>query len=91
MACGLPAVASNIYGIPELIDDGKRLPRSPGDPPALAHALGRLIADPLLRRKLGEAAREVVEQGFDIQRNTDELASLFRERVAEDIRGTQAE
>ncbi|HEU5310869.1 MAG TPA: glycosyltransferase, partial [Candidatus Eisenbacteria bacterium] len=47
MACGLPAVASRISGIPELVDDGvSGILVPPGNPAALADALERLSADP---------------------------------------------
>jgi glycosyltransferase involved in cell wall biosynthesis len=59
MAQGLPIVASQVGGIPELIEDGQTgLLIPPGDAPALAAALTRLVADAELRARLGAAARQ---------------------------------
>jgi len=55
-AYGLPVVAHAIGGVPEAVLDGETgLLVSPDDPAALTAALARLIDDPALRRRLGEA------------------------------------
>jgi glycosyltransferase involved in cell wall biosynthesis len=67
MAAGLPVVATAVGGIPELVADGETgLLVPPGDADALAGALRRLVADPGLRRRLGEAARARVEERFSL-------------------------
>src|SRR5262249_20949455 len=61
MACGVPVVATAISGIPELIEDGVTgLLVPPDDPAALAGAIERLLGDPALRRRLGEAGQRRV-------------------------------
>jgi glycosyltransferase involved in cell wall biosynthesis len=66
MACGLPVVATDAPGVPEILDGGEGaggllVPR--GDAAALATALGRLIDDAALSERMGAAARaRVVEQ-----------------------------
>jgi glycosyltransferase involved in cell wall biosynthesis len=78
MSCGLPVVASDLSGIPELVEDGvSGLLTPPGDAVALAAALRRLHDDPELRSRLGERARERVRTEFDIATTTAELASRF--------------
>jgi glycosyltransferase involved in cell wall biosynthesis len=58
MAAGRPIVATAVGATPELIEDGMHgLLAPPGDPAALARAIGRLLVDPALARRLGEAAR----------------------------------
>ena len=58
MASGLPVVASDVGGIPEVVRDGETgLLVPPGDLPALAAALDRLAGDPDLRRRLAAGAR----------------------------------
>lgn len=58
MALGRPAVVSRLGGLPELIDDGVTgLLVAPGNPGALADALTRVLLDPLLAARLGDAAR----------------------------------
>lgn len=58
MRAGLPVVATDVGGIAEAVDHeetGLLVPA--GDRGALRDALSRLIADPALRSKLGEAGR----------------------------------
>ncbi len=65
MAARRAIVASRAGGIPEMIDDGiegRLVP--PGDPPALAAALGSVLDDPALARAMGDAGRARVERGF---------------------------
>lgn len=58
MAHGRPVVASAVGGLQELVVDGETgLLVPPRDPAALRAALDRLLADPDLRRRLGEAGR----------------------------------
>ncbi len=57
MACARPLVGSRIGGITDLIADGETgflVP--PNDASALRRAMARLIADPELRARMGEAA-----------------------------------
>ncbi len=78
MATGLAVVASDISGIPELVEDGVTgLLVPPGDPQALADAVRRLHDDAGLRSRLGEAARARVEHDFDLRRNAAALAPLL--------------
>ncbi|GJF32009.1 glycosyl transferase family 1 [Kitasatospora sp. NE20-6] len=66
MTSGLPSVVTRVGGMPEVLaDDEHGLLVPPGDPAALAAALGRLAADPGLRERLGTAARER-SRGFDV-------------------------
>ncbi len=61
MAGGLPVVASDLPALRELVEPGGTgalVP--PGDPGALADALGALAADPAERRRLGARARAAV-------------------------------
>lgn len=58
MAHGLPVVASDVGGIPDVLDADSGIAVPPGDPAALADALLRLARDPELRARMGKAARE---------------------------------
>ncbi len=78
MACGLPVVASNISGIPELVEHEKSgFLVAPKDSDALATALQRLKADPELRLRMGQAGREKVVNDFDLHNSTLKRAKLF--------------
>ncbi len=59
MACATPLVATTAGALPEVVgpDGEAALHVPPGDPAALAHALGRLLNDPELRARLGAAGR----------------------------------
>lgn len=75
---GLPSVASNISGIPELITDGSSgwlFP--PEDPAALAAALAEAIRDPGARVLRGAAAEARVRRHFDYRTSIAELTALI--------------
>lgn len=64
-ACGKPVVATRVGGIPEVITEGENgYLVEPGDIDALADRVGRLIADPALRTRMGATGRKRVEQEF---------------------------
>jgi alpha-maltose-1-phosphate synthase len=96
MACGTPVVASAVGGIPEVVVDGETgllvpleqhadSPFDPVDPQRysadLAAAINRLLADPGLRARMGEAGRRRVEAEFAwgvIARRTVDLYRSLR-------------
>jgi glycosyltransferase involved in cell wall biosynthesis/GT2 family glycosyltransferase len=77
MLAGASVVTSDAGGLAEIVrhgEDGLVVPA--GDPAALAAALVRLSADPTLRRRLGEVARQRVRQEFawsEIARRTERV------------------
>ena len=82
MAMEIPCVAPWVNGIPEIVThetDGLLVP--PGDAEALARAIGRLMDDAELRRTLGQRARLKILEKFDLRRNTEHLADVFRRRL----------
>lgn len=80
MAMRLPVVSTALTGIPEIVDDGENgLLVPPNDPAALADALGRLLRDPALRGRLGDAARRKVLREFDLRTNAAMLHQFFVE------------
>jgi glycosyltransferase involved in cell wall biosynthesis len=78
MSAGLAVVASDLSGIPELVEHGRTgLLVPPGDPQALADALRRLADDAALRERLGREGRRRVLEAFDVERNAEQLARRF--------------
>jgi glycosyltransferase involved in cell wall biosynthesis len=78
MAMEIPCVSTRVAGIPELIRDGiDGFLVMPSDDRALAEALGRLIDDEALRRRLGEAGRLRVIEKYDLDKNIERLKRLF--------------
>ncbi|MGF0175459.1 glycogen synthase [Streptomyces sp. Marseille-Q5077] len=79
MACGTPVVASQVGGIPEVVDDGKTgllVPLDDDFEAGLARALDSLIGDPETAGRMGEAGRlrAVGEFGWDaVARRTARL------------------
>src|SRR5436309_7806252 len=83
-ACGVPAVATAVGGVPELIDDGVTgFLTAPGDADALAGALERLLCGPDLVARFGAAARRRVVEHFSLTRQVDRLLALWRSLVDE--------
>ena len=79
MAFGLPVVASNTSALPEVVEDGVTgLLVPPGDPDALARAVIRLLGDPDLRRRLGEAGRKRVMERFGVERIVTSMLAVYR-------------
>lgn len=85
MATGLPVVASHIAGIPELVRDSENGILIPaGDTKALVAAMDRLLADPALRRHMGQNGRATVISEFDIETEARRLANFFSDPHAPD-------
>ncbi|MGH8930439.1 MAG: glycosyltransferase [Egibacteraceae bacterium] len=78
MSAEVPVVASDLSGIPELVEDERSgLLVPPGDATALAAALRRLCGDPVLRRRLGREGRRKVVREFNLKSNAAILAAEF--------------
>lgn len=82
-ACGLPVVVSDAGGLPEVVRDGVTgivVPRD--DVPALQAALRRLLLDPALRRRLGQAGRAHVAAHYDWPRCVDAMERAYADTLA---------
>lgn len=78
--CGKPAVVSDCGGLPEAVEDGVTgLVAREGDVEETAEALGRLLADVELRRKMGEAARRRALEWGTWERRVSDYDRLLRE------------
>jgi len=82
-ACGVPTVATRIYGITDAVEEGKTgLLFLAGDVAALTKNLLTLIEDQALRENMGEAARIRALELFASEKITGELVRLYEKILA---------
>src|SRR5262245_16070328 len=82
-ACGRPLIATDVPGcrvIARADVNALLVPRD--DAAALADAIDRLARDPALRRRFGQASREMVEREFSSQRIGHDVVGLYRRLLA---------
>lgn len=78
MAAGVPVVATQIAGVPELVEDGvSGFLVPPGESHQLAEKAGMLLDDADLRNRFGAAGRAKVEREFDIATEADRLCRIM--------------
>jgi D-inositol-3-phosphate glycosyltransferase len=92
MAFETPVLATSVFGLPELIEDGETgWLCEPRDMPALAAALDRALnSSPEERRRLGETAREVVLRRHDLATYAREVSKLLEQVAAGEAPTTHA-
>ncbi len=80
MAFANPIVATNVFGIPELVRDGiDGLLVEPGDIESLYDAMERLLCDDTLAQALGKSARLRAEEKFSLQECAEGYRALLDE------------
>jgi L-malate glycosyltransferase len=87
MAMGKPVVATNVGGIPELVEEGQTgflVP--PRDPEAIADRVLCLCRDSARRLQMGRAARARVESTFTVERVTAGLEGIYARSLPERFR-----
>jgi glycosyltransferase involved in cell wall biosynthesis len=80
MEAGRPTVATNVGGLPDMIDEGVHghlVP--PRDPDALAAAIDRLLRDPAGREAMGRAAQQRRADEFGLDAMVSRLEELYVE------------
>lgn len=79
-ACGVPVVASRIYGITDAVEDGKTGLLFPaGSVDMLAQNLRVLVLDESVRRQMGEAALARAQNLFSSRKITDGMLAIYSE------------
>jgi len=80
MACGTPVIATRAGALPEIVGEyGTGILVPPADPPALAAAIKRLLADRPLRQRMGEAARKRIEESFSWEVAAGKTLEVYEE------------
>jgi glycosyltransferase involved in cell wall biosynthesis len=88
LAMGVPIVSTRSGAIAELVDHGKSgLLVPPADARSFADAMQLLIDDQDLRHRMAHGAREAAAMRFDIDRNVQVHAELFRNSIRGGISG----
>lgn len=78
MAARAAVVASDVGGIPELLDGGRGFACPCNDPGAMAGAIHRLLRDDTLRRETVGRAFAYVSEVHDLSRQVDQLIGIYR-------------
>lgn len=79
MSQGLPCIATNISGIPEIISSRTNgILVAPENPEELTRAITDLIQSPKLRKQLGHNGYQTVSGEFSLDKNIQQLVNRFR-------------
>jgi len=84
LSCGRPVVLSDLG---EFVDadlvrvSGAGLLVPPGDPEALAEAVGKLLSDPALRSEMGRRGREAILGGYTWDHNAQRIEAILLEAM----------
>jgi glycosyltransferase involved in cell wall biosynthesis len=85
MACATPLVATTAGALPEVVgpDGETALHVPPGDPEAIAVAVGRLLDDPALAARIGAAGRARVVERFTWRAVAEQTVAWYRDTFEE--------
>jgi glycosyltransferase involved in cell wall biosynthesis len=82
MAVGLPVVATDVGGIPEVIENGVTGLSVPAkNIEKLTEAIIQMMEDKILRETCVKNAKKLIYEKFDVKRNVLQLCSLLEESV----------
>lgn len=82
-SCGIPVIAHDLEGMREVVQDGVTgylIP--PGDIDSLVSRIDVLLADPVLRNRMGTAGQGLVRDRFQMEQRSGEYLQLYRELCA---------
>jgi glycosyltransferase involved in cell wall biosynthesis len=84
MSFGLPVIATNAGGVPEIVIDGQTgILVPPGDAQTLAEAMRRLFEDDKMRQGMGNRGRERVVQKYQLSDHMTRLEEIFQQVIGE--------
>ena len=79
MSAGVPVVASNTGGLPEIVSHRENGLLVDGSPQAIAAAIRELLDNPALARRLGDAARRTVAARFTVDHMVRRTMEVYRQ------------
>jgi glycosyltransferase involved in cell wall biosynthesis len=83
MAASLPVVATDVGGVPEIVDHGRSgLLVAPRDPAALAGAIDTVLFDRAMARSMGEAGRARQQREFSVEVMAERVSRLYDSLLA---------
>jgi glycosyltransferase involved in cell wall biosynthesis len=87
MALEVPVVATRVAGVPRLVrHEENGLLIEPASPEALAGAVARLLGDPALRGRLGQAGRATVEADYSFDMRMQKIAAIYDDLLGRNAR-----
>ena len=87
MTYGLPVVATTVAGIEKAIVDGRNgLLVPPSNSAALATAIVRLVTDPSLRERLGQAGRDTIMRTCSMKEHVHRISAIYDVLMASEPR-----
>lgn len=91
MSCARPVIGSAVGGLLDSVADGETgILVPPKDPPAVAGAARRLLADQTLRRRMGRAGRLRAEERFDWARVAERVEQSYSEVASSPVHRLEA-
>ncbi len=82
MASGVPVVAARSGGIPEIIKDGVcGYLVNKNDPEAIAEKLKFLLDNPQIAKNMGQKAREIARDNFDLSKTIKKLENIYEKFI----------
>jgi glycosyltransferase involved in cell wall biosynthesis len=79
MSAGVPVVASNVGGLPEIIRHGENGLLVDNAPESIAAALRQLLDNPAFARRIGDAARRTVMESFTVEHMVRRTMEVYRQ------------
>jgi len=81
-AASKPVVASDIGGVPEVVEEGiSGYLAPPGRPEPLARAILKMLGDPAKMQSMGAAGYERVRREFTFEAQTEKLEAIYRQMI----------
>lgn len=82
-ACGLPVIATNTGGIPEIVENEvSGILTKPGNSTEVCDAIERLISDSDMRCRMGKCGQKIIQDKFDTDMILESLDKLYEETIA---------